>query len=214
MAKAWEGVDMQGTYPVVSAHVHVYPLEPDTCRIQVKVHTPESRAEGVGEPRSSLVVERVGLAKDEWWSSRIDSFDLVIFYNMGVDRSLGHGMVHQRPLEGNPWGSCATDVTITDIGRQKDQHTLEDFTDSLVRSKQLNVLVLVESFTPRFRCLQFVPHAGERRSNVPVGTILGHVRTVLLEKLVDLSRAVEPLVDVLCLVPTRRSHRALGRGRE
>jgi hypothetical protein len=89
----------------------VHPLEAHRRRVEVKVDAPEGGTKGVGKTRTALVVQRVGLAKDERrdWPRRLRDHGVVLGA-AGVDRELGHGVVHQRPLEGYPWSLGAADV--------------------------------------------------------------------------------------------------------
>ena len=85
--------------------MYVHALEADRGRVEVEVNAPEGRSKGVGEAGPALVVQRVGLAKDHgrWRIRRALCENGVVLGDVGVNRTCGHGVVHQRALEGYAW---------------------------------------------------------------------------------------------------------------
>ena len=96
--------------------MHVDTLEPNRGRVQIEVDAPESCAEGIGQTRSALIVERISFPKNQWWHFAILSIlDAIVFDDMGVYGLLSARMAHQSTLQGDSWRSGTTDVAETGI---------------------------------------------------------------------------------------------------
>jgi hypothetical protein len=46
--------------------MHVHPGYVVCCAPEVEINTPERRTKRIGKPRPTLMVQRIGLSKNEW----------------------------------------------------------------------------------------------------------------------------------------------------
>lgn len=80
----------------------MYTFDTNRGTVQVEVDAPQGGTKGIREAGFSLIIERIGLAKDERNSASVGP-DRVVLNNVGFYGAHGLRVVQERPLECDAW---------------------------------------------------------------------------------------------------------------
>lgn len=95
-----EGLRRKKTHTVVCSHVHMNPSHTNRGGIEVEVDAPQRGTEGVGQARLALVVQGIGLAKDQRHTAARPVWpNLLVLGDVGVYRGLRYRVVQESALE-------------------------------------------------------------------------------------------------------------------